>query len=88
MIGVPHPVAGEIVKAFVALKPGFAASDALRDELLAHARKKLGPAVAPREIAFAPSSRARAAARSCGACCARASSACPRATPSTLEASA
>ena len=52
VIGVPHPVAGEIVKAFVALKPGFAASDALRDELLALARKKLGPAVAPREIAF------------------------------------
>jgi acetyl-CoA synthetase len=52
VIGVPHPIAGEVVKAFVALKPGFAASDALRDELLGHARKKLGPAVAPREIAF------------------------------------
>jgi acetyl-CoA synthetase len=51
-IGVPHPVAGEIVKAFVAVKPGIAASDALRDELLAHARRRLGPAVAPREIAF------------------------------------
>ena len=34
VIGVPHPVAGEIVKAFVSLKPGFAASDELRDELL------------------------------------------------------
>jgi acetyl-CoA synthetase len=52
-IGVPHPVAGEIVKAFVELKPGYAASDELRDELLGHARKKLGPAVAPREIVFA-----------------------------------
>jgi acetyl-CoA synthetase len=52
VIGVPHPVAGEIVKAFVALKPGFTASDALRDELMGHARKQLGPAVAPREIAF------------------------------------
>ncbi|HEX8106667.1 MAG TPA: acetate--CoA ligase [Kofleriaceae bacterium] len=51
-IGVPHPIAGEIVKAFVSLKPGFAASDALRDELLGHARKRLGPAVAPREIEF------------------------------------
>jgi acetyl-CoA synthetase len=51
-IGVPHPVAGEIVKAFVAVKPGVAASDTLRDELLAHARRRLGPAVAPREIAF------------------------------------
>jgi acetyl-CoA synthetase len=52
VIGVPHPIAGEIVKAFVSLKPGFIAGDALRDELLGHARKKLGPAVAPREIAF------------------------------------
>jgi acetyl-CoA synthetase len=51
-IGVPHPVAGEIVKAFVALKPGVPASDALRDELLGHARRKLGPAVAPRELVF------------------------------------
>ena len=53
-IGIPHPVAGEIVKAFVALKPGFTASDELRDDLIAHARRKLGPAVAPRELAFVP----------------------------------
>jgi acetyl-CoA synthetase len=53
-IGIPHPVAGEIVKAFVALKPGFAAGDALCAELVAHARRKLGPAVAPRELAFIP----------------------------------
>jgi acetyl-CoA synthetase len=52
VIGIPHPVAGEIVKAFVALKPGFVASDELRDELVAHARRQLGPAVAPRELAF------------------------------------
>jgi acetyl-CoA synthetase len=52
-IGVPHPVAGEIVKAFVALNRGYTADAALRDSLLAHARRRLGPAVAPREIAFA-----------------------------------
>jgi acetyl-CoA synthetase len=51
-IGVPDPVAMEIVKAFVGLKPGFQASDSLNRELLAHARRRLGPAVAPREIAF------------------------------------
>ncbi|HSK03416.1 MAG TPA: acetate--CoA ligase [Kofleriaceae bacterium] len=54
-IGVPHPVAGEIVKAFVSLRPGAEATDALREELLAHARRRLGPAVAPREVAFAAS---------------------------------
>ncbi len=52
VIGIPDPVAGEIVKAFVALNPGYAESEALRKELLGHARKRLGPAVAPKEIVF------------------------------------
>jgi acetyl-CoA synthetase len=52
VIGVPDPTAGEIVKAFVALKEGFKASEALRKELLGHARQRLGPAVAPKDIAF------------------------------------
>jgi len=42
------------VKAFVALKPGFTPSDALRLELIGFARKKLGSAVAPKEIDFTP----------------------------------
>ena len=44
----------EIVKAFVSLKPGFVASEALASELLGFARARLGPAVAPKEIAFLP----------------------------------
>jgi acetyl-CoA synthetase len=52
VIGKPDPVAGEVVKAFVALKPGFQPSEALRKELLGHARQRLGAAVAPKEIAF------------------------------------
>jgi len=52
VIGKPDPVAMEVVKAFVALKPGYAANDALRRELLGHARQRLGAAVAPREIEF------------------------------------
>lgn len=52
VIGKPDPVAFEVVKAFVALRPGFEASEALRDELLGFARTRLGPVVAPREIAF------------------------------------
>jgi acetyl-CoA synthetase len=51
-IGKPDPVAGEVVKAFVTLRVGFEASEALRREILAHARTRLGPAVAPREIEF------------------------------------
>ncbi len=52
VIGVPEPTIGEVVKAFVALKPQFKANEALARELLGHARKRLGPAVAPREILF------------------------------------
>ncbi|HEX9648254.1 MAG TPA: acetate--CoA ligase [Alphaproteobacteria bacterium] len=54
VIGMPDPIAGEVVKAFVALKPGHEWSAALERELLAHARRLLGPAVAPKEIAFKP----------------------------------
>lgn len=53
-IGVPDAVAGEIVKAFVELKPGHEPSDALRLELIGFARKRLGAAVAPRLLDFAP----------------------------------
>jgi len=52
VIGVPDETAGEIVKAFVALKPGSVASDSLLLDLTGHARKRLGPAVAPKEIVF------------------------------------
>ncbi len=52
VIGKPDPTAGEIVKAFVALKPGFKADEALRKELLGFSRKRLGAAVAPKEIDF------------------------------------
>ncbi|MFO1433495.1 MAG: acetate--CoA ligase [Candidatus Competibacteraceae bacterium] len=52
VIGKPDPVAGEVVKALVSLKAGFQPGEDLRRELLALTRKKLGPAVAPREIDF------------------------------------
>jgi acetyl-CoA synthetase len=52
VIGKPDAIVGEVVKAFIALKPGFEASEALRRELLGHARKRLGAAVAPKEIDF------------------------------------
>ncbi|MGW0748145.1 acetate--CoA ligase [Streptomyces sp. NPDC002587] len=54
VIGRPDPVAGNIVKAFVSLQPGTEATPVLERELLAFARRRLGPAVAPREIAFDP----------------------------------
>ncbi|MCP5157914.1 MAG: acetate--CoA ligase [Gammaproteobacteria bacterium] len=54
MIGKPDEFAGQIIKVFVALKPGYEPSDALRKELLGFARTRLGPAVAPRELEFLP----------------------------------
>jgi acetyl-CoA synthetase len=55
VIGKPDPVAGEVVKAFVALKPGHEPTEELQLELLGFARKRLGAVVAPKEIAFVPS---------------------------------
>ena len=56
-IGLPHlsdPIAGEVVKAFVGLRPPCEPTEELRLELIGFGRKRLGPAVAPREIEFAP----------------------------------
>ena len=52
VIGKPDPLIGQLVKAFVVIKAGHEANDALRMELIGFARKRLGPAVAPKEIAF------------------------------------
>jgi acetyl-CoA synthetase len=54
VIGKPDPVVGETVKAFVSLKAGIEPSEDLRMDLLGHGRKRLGAAVAPKEIAFLP----------------------------------
>jgi acetyl-CoA synthetase len=55
VIGVPDPIAGSAVKAFVELKPGYLGDEKLRKELLGHARRRLGAAIAPREVAFVES---------------------------------
>jgi len=52
VIGKPDPIIGELVKAFVSLKPGFSPSEELRLDLLGFARKRLGSVVAPKEIEF------------------------------------
>lgn len=52
VIGIPDPTVGEMVKAFVTLQDGVVGDEALRLQLLGHARKRLGAAVAPKEIEF------------------------------------
>lgn len=55
VIGKPEPIIGEIVKAFVCLKPGFEPTDKLRLELIGFGRTRLGSAVAPKEMEFVDS---------------------------------
>jgi acetyl-CoA synthetase len=52
VIGKPDPLVGQLVKAFVVLKSTHAPSEALELELLGFGRKRLGTAVAPKELAF------------------------------------
>ncbi len=52
VIGKPDEVAGALVKAFLVLRPGVEASAEVERSIRGHARKRLGPAVAPREIEF------------------------------------
>ena len=52
VVGKPDPLRTEIVKAFVVLKPGRQASQALAEELQAFVRRRLSAHEYPREIAF------------------------------------
>ena len=52
VIGKPDPMIGELVKAFVVLKTGLVPNEKLQLDITGHARRKLGAAVAPKEIAF------------------------------------
>ena len=51
-VGKPDPLRTEIVKAYVVLRPGFAASDELAAEIQAFVRTRLSAHEYPREIAF------------------------------------
>ena len=48
-VGVPHPTKGEVVKAFVVLRPG---AKATAQEIVAHCRANLAPFKVPVEVAF------------------------------------
>ena len=55
VIGLPDEVSGEVVKAFVAIRAGHQPDEALRKDILAAARRRLGPAVAPKLLEFVDS---------------------------------
>jgi acetyl-CoA synthetase len=52
VIGKPDPIAMEVVKAFVSLKPGYEPTEELHREIMQFARRKLAAATAPRHIEF------------------------------------
>lgn len=54
-VGKPDPVNMEVVKAFVALKPGFEVTIDLELEIMNFIRKKLSPLAMPQEIEFVSS---------------------------------
>ena len=54
VVGVPHAERGQIVKAFVVLRPGTAGDDALATELQEHVKAITAPYKYPRAIEFVP----------------------------------
>lgn len=52
VIGKPDPIRGHIIKAYVALKPEFTPSDALKAEIILTVKNRLSAFAAPKEIEF------------------------------------
>jgi acetyl-CoA synthetase len=54
VVGCPHDIKGQGIYAYVTLKSGVTADDALRKELVAHVRKEIGPIATPDYLQWAP----------------------------------
>ena len=55
VVGKPDALRGQIVKAYVVLRPQFEASEGMKQRLVEHCRRLVAPYKKPREIEFAPS---------------------------------
>ena len=53
VVPMPHAIKGQAIYAFVTLKVGVEKSDKLRQELVAHVRKTIGPIASPDKLQFA-----------------------------------
>ncbi len=53
VVGMPHAIKGQGIYAFVTLKVGIEKTAALKQELVQHVRKQMGPIATPDKIQFA-----------------------------------
>lgn len=54
VVGYPHEIKGQGIYAYVTLKNGVAESDQLKQELVQHVRKLIGPIATPDKLQWAP----------------------------------
>jgi acetyl-CoA synthetase len=52
VIGIPDEITGQAIAAFVTIRSGFVADDALAQELRAHVAKAIGPIARPKVLRF------------------------------------
>ena len=51
-VGVPDEMRGEVVKAFIVLRPGYEPDDRLKKEIQTHCKKVTAPYKYPRQLEF------------------------------------
>ncbi len=54
VVGMPHPIKGQSIYAYVTLTAAATESDELRKDLVMHVRKEIGPIATPEVIQWAP----------------------------------
>jgi acetyl-CoA synthetase len=55
IIGKTDPLKGNLIKAFIALKPGFDPSEEMKKEIMEFVKTYFSPRIAPQEVEFRPS---------------------------------
>lgn len=71
VVGIPDPIRTESIKAWIVLRAGFAASDALAREIQEFVKVQLAAHEYPRFVEFAETLPMTATGRCCGASCGR-----------------
>lgn len=52
VVGIKHPERGQIIKAFIVLRPNFQPSDDLKEEIKTFVKSRIAPYKVPREVEF------------------------------------